>query len=139
VFRGGFVVTLGLLAKPGTTSVPPFMMRRPGEPPSMPRVGVEFSDGRRGGQRYRGPLGARLPAGPPASDSEDEVVVHPVGAGMGGPRGIFSMGFWVSPLPPAGPVRAFFEWSAQAIAETSTTLSGDEIRRAAQRVAPIWE
>lgn len=91
---------------------------------------VEFSDGRRGqllplnGQVVTGGHGD-LPAG-------DVLVVPRQGHGGGS---MWRQEVWVSPLPPAGPLRIVVR--AEALPETSTELSGDVLRSAAERAEPL--
>jgi hypothetical protein len=74
-------------------------------PPELLRVGVRFADGRT----------ATSIAG------HDRPVAGPVlwplagGGGGGGGNSRFHQGYWISPLPPAGPVEVVCEWPAVKI------------------------
>src|SRR5262249_10338692 len=106
VFATGFMVALALVKKPGTPpGPPPFGPPRPGQPPGerlgFPRLGVKFSDGRRGGHRGRPVPGG--PFGPGGTPEPGELTLRSIG-GSGGLSGNFSMTYWVAPLPPPGDV-----------------------------------
>ena len=93
--------------------------------PGSPRflLGVELSDGRRaGGHRGRGP--------------EGDLVFHP-GSGSGG-AAFIDQSWWLSPLPPDGPVRFVLRCDELGIGETTTVIDGSAIRRAAADVVTLW-
>jgi hypothetical protein len=46
--------------------------------------------------------------------------------------------FWVSPLPPAGPVTFVLAWPAFGITESRTEVDGEAIRAAADRSTLLW-
>jgi hypothetical protein len=49
-----------------------------------------------------------------------------------------SDGFWLWPLPPAGPVKVSCEWPVVDIALSTVEIDGGGIRDAAQRVTKLW-
>ncbi|WNV75837.1 hypothetical protein [Geodermatophilus sp. DSM 44513] len=85
-------------------------------------LGVEFADGRRASSL-------------PGADGVD-VVFHP-GGGSGGAATI-EQSWWLSPLPPDGPLRFVVRCDELGIAETVTELDGTAIGRAAARVVTLW-
>ena len=85
-------------------------------------LGVEFSDGRRG---------SSLPVG-----SDEGVLLHSRGGG-GGETSI-DQKWWLSPLPPEGPLRVVVRCPELGIGETSVELDGTAIRRAAEHVVELW-
>jgi hypothetical protein len=85
-------------------------------------LGVEFSDGRRG---------SSLPGG-----SSEGVLLHSRGGG-GGETSI-SQRWWLSPLPPEGPVRVVVRCPELGIEEAAVQLDGAAIRRAADDVVTLW-
>ncbi|SDY53566.1 hypothetical protein SAMN05660209_03071 [Geodermatophilus africanus] len=85
-------------------------------------LGVEFSDGRRG---------SSLPMG-----SSEGVLLHSRGGG-GGETSV-DQRWWLSPLPPEGPVRVVVRCPELGIEETSAELDGTAIRRAAEQVVELW-
>jgi len=88
-------------------------------------LGVEFADGRRGSNLHR--FGA-----PDGSD----IVFHP-GGGNGHDRTV-DQEWWLSPLPPEGPVRLVLSCAPLGIEETTTEVDGVAISRAALEVVTLW-
>jgi hypothetical protein len=90
-------------------------------------VGLEFADGRR-----------ITNTGPPFAGATDEdgFVFHP-GGGSGGTLAA-DQSWWLSPLPPAGPLRIVVRCEPLGIAETSTVIDGTAIVQAAARVVELW-
>ena len=85
-------------------------------------VGVELADGRRGSTV-------------PGRSSED-VFFHSRG-GSGGDSSI-EQRWWLSPLPPEGPLTVVVRCPELGIGETSVELDGTAIRRAAEQVVELW-
>ncbi len=85
-------------------------------------LGVEFADGRRASSL----LGV---------DGGD-VVFHP-GGGSGGSATV-EQSWWLSPLPPEGPLRVVVRCAELGIPEASVVLDGTAIRRAADDVMTLW-
>ncbi len=85
-------------------------------------LGVELADGRRG-------------SSVPGRSSED-VFFHSRG-GSGGDSSI-SQRWWLSPLPPEGPVRVVVRCPELRLAETAVELDGTAIRQAAEQVVELW-
>jgi hypothetical protein len=94
--------------------------------------GVEFADGRRGSTAV--PRGG-VPR--PGLASGGGGVVLTQGGGSGGPTSV-DQSWWLSPLPPEGPLRFVVRCDALGIAETTVELDGAVIRRAAERVVQLW-
>jgi hypothetical protein len=97
-----------------------------------PRVGVEFSDGRRAGHQAGHGMGIET--------DEAGIPVDPVIAmrGGGGHGSQFHWEHWVFPLPPSGPVEVFAEWATAGLSETSLLIDGDELRDAAANAIELW-
>ena len=56
----------------------------------------------------------------------------------GGGRGGFEWRYWVSPLPPLGPLAFVCEWPAFDIEETQASIDAETIREAAGRSIQLW-
>ena len=85
--------------------------------------GVELADGRRA---------ATLPG-----VGADEQVIFHSGRGGGGEYSI-DQSWWLSPVPPAGPVRLVLRCTDIGIEETSFELDGTAIGRAVEDVVTLW-
>lgn len=85
-------------------------------------LGVEFSDGRRA---------SSLPGG-----SSGGVLLQSRGGG-GGETSI-DQSWWLSPLPPEGPLHLVVRCPDLGLPESMVELDGGEIRRAAERVVVLW-
>ncbi len=99
-----------------------------------PRIGVQFADGRRAGERPMfGPMGV--------PKDEDGYPTEPVLTGRGGGGGgtEYHMNLWLFPLPPVGPFRVFAQWQGIGLAETSVELDGGAIREAAASAVTVWD
>jgi hypothetical protein len=97
------------------------------------------------------PLGDRLLLGIEYADGsrtstlDDMWPPGPVGPGLrlsqqsggGGDRNV-DQGYWLSPLPPDGPVTFVLAWPRFGIAETRTTVDGGLIRAAGARSELLW-
>ncbi len=97
--------------------------RRDVLPPQLLRVGVRFADG-----RVATNIGGhdRPLAGPTISSLR--------GGGTGRPgESHFHQGYWVSPLPPPGPVELVCEWPAAGIPVTRREVDSRALREAAER------
>ncbi|MDT0274280.1 hypothetical protein [Blastococcus goldschmidtiae] len=86
-------------------------------------LGVEFADGRRASS-----LGLHGSAG--------DLVFHP-GAGSGGEASV-DQEWWLSPLPPDGPLRVIARCPELGLAETAVELDGAAIRRAGEAATELW-
>ena len=92
-------------------------------------IGVQFSDGRRASNVP----GEELFTGPAAADS---VLLHQ--AGGGGGQLSADQSWWLSPLPPDGPLRIVVRCDVLGLDETVTELDGTAIRAAAAGVVTLW-
>ena len=102
--------------------------RRDTLPPELLRVGVRFADGR----TATNVSGHDSPAGGP-------VMWSLRGGGRGGAGGSsFHQGYWISPLPPPGPVEIVCEWPAVGIPLARHTLDAQRIRDAAGRARAMF-
>jgi hypothetical protein len=92
-------------------------------------VGVELADGRRA---------ANLPGRDPfAAAGDPEAVVFTQGSGSGHQLTV-EQEWWLSPLPPAGPLRLVVRCDVLGLPETVTELDGAAIRAAAEDVVVLW-
>lgn len=89
-------------------------------------LGVEFADGRTATNQQRRQFDL----------SEDQPALMP-GSGSSG-NGTSSAQFYLTPLPPNGPLALVVAWPAFGITETRIELDGSAIRDAAQRVLTLW-
>ncbi|MCV2491146.1 hypothetical protein OF117_17495 [Geodermatophilus sp. YIM 151500] len=85
--------------------------------------GLELADGRRVGNV-------------PERAGTDGVLFHQ-GGGGGGDTAV-DQSWWLSPVPPAGPLRVVVRCDELGLAETVTELDGTAIRRAADEVLTLW-
>jgi hypothetical protein len=92
-------------------------------------LGVQFADGRKAANFGRGPE-----PGPDAGPAG--VAMSPQGFGGGLRHRDWS--YWVSPLPPDGPVTFACEWAAAGIPESQASLDAHLIVEAAGHSAPLW-
>lgn len=94
-------------------------------------LGIEYSDGRRAStltdMRMRGP-GAM-------SDTEQLVLVR---QGGGGGAHSVDQSYWVTPLPPEGPVTVVLAWPGFGMPESRTTVDSAAILAAASRSQRLW-
>lgn len=134
VFSTGVGFTVTLRCRPealpaGEVDLGGLMWRgRPG-PGTELLVGVEFADGRRASNLPgRDPFAA--PGGP-------EALVLTEGSGSGGQLSV-EQEWWLSPLPPAGPLRLIVRCDLFGLPETAVELDGAAIRAAAQRLVVLW-
>ena len=99
----------------------------------MVRIGVQFADGRIGGQGLsRGRI--ELPK------DEQGIPTQPfVGfGGGGGGSGGWRLSAWVFPLPPDGPLEVFVALPEPSDTEYSTVIDGSEVRAVAEHARVIW-
>jgi hypothetical protein len=67
---------------------------------------------------------------------DDQLVLTPGGGGGGGLS--YDQRFWLSPLPPPGPVTLVCAWPALDLAETSAEVQGQALLDAATRALVLW-
>lgn len=92
-------------------------------------LGVQFADGRRASTLDDDPWrpfddpgdGPRLVATAGQSDGRTA-----------------EQGYWLWPVPPAGPLTLVCAWPAMGVPETVTTLDGGAVAEAARRVEVLW-
>jgi hypothetical protein len=94
-------------------------------------LGIEYPDGRRAStlndMRSQGP-GTVM-------DTEQLLLVQ---HGGGGGELTVDQTYWVTPLPPEGPVTVVLTWQSFGIAESRTNLDGTLIREAASQSQTLW-
>jgi hypothetical protein len=135
VFTTGIAFTVGLRCRPETLAalesrdLGDLLWGHRGPGPQL-LVGVELADGRRASNVPAGPDASGDPGGP------DAVLFH----GGGGSAGQLSAdhSWWLSPLPPAGPLRVVVRCDPLGVPDTVTELDGAAIRAAAERVVTLW-
>ena len=94
-------------------------------------LGVEYADGHRAST-----LRDMQMRGPGAMTGDQQLVLVQHGGG-GGDRTV-DQNYWVSPLPPDGPVTFVLAWTAFGMPESRTVLDGATIRAAAERSLLLW-
>jgi hypothetical protein len=100
---------------------------RGGMPDEALRFGVQFADGQKATMFHR-------PAGPDGEMTGPALMQR---GGSGGSKA-WDFGFWVWPLPPAGPFSFVCEWPSEGIALTSIEVDAAPIREAASRAERLW-
>lgn len=91
-------------------------------------IGVEYADGRTGSNVGRGGDEELRPTTP---------VLLP-GGGGGGDRSADTR-YYLSPLPPPGPLRIIAAWPGRGLAETVTEIAADPFVEAAEHVRILWD
>jgi hypothetical protein len=99
-------------------------------------LGVEYADGRTASTVPRRSAGPAVP-GRVGGDVGAEEPMLQQGSGSGSLRHAEST-YYLSPLPPPGVLRVIAAWPSLGLAETTTELSADEIRRAAAGARTLW-
>jgi hypothetical protein len=79
--------------------------------------------------------GARLPG--PGEMADDQRLVLWQHGGGGGRQGV-DQTYWVSPLPPEGPVTFVVAWPGFGLPESRSVVDGATIRAAAERSQLLW-
>jgi hypothetical protein len=110
---------------------PPFGFRpaRDEIPAEVLRFGVQFADGRKATSLGGFPR--------PLQQEPPHPVLTPHGGGGGGGR--WDFGFWLYPLPPAGPIAFVCEWPSEGIGIVRQEIDAEVIREAAKRAQVLWE
>ena len=112
-------------ALPGNRHLPELVFSHGEGTPEL-LIGLELADGRRAtnAQEFRGVPEA------------GEVFFHP----SGGSGGQFALDqtWWLSPVPPPGPLRIVVRCAALGIAETTTEVDGAALAAAAAGVVELW-
>jgi hypothetical protein len=134
VFSTGVAFTVILRCRPDAlpadeVDLGQLMWRRgPGSEAEL-LVGVEFADGRRTSS-----LSGRDPFGAPVAP---ETLVLTRGRGTGDQLSV-EQEWWLTPLPPAGPLRLVVRCGLFGLPEASVELDGAAIRAAAEDVVVLW-
>lgn len=93
-------------------------------------LGVEYPDGRTATN-----LGGPWPGWSSDSDDTDPLLRSTGGSG-GGRR--YDQRFFLSPLPPTGPLTVVCRWPAFGVAETQTAIDGTAIADAGAQALVLW-
>lgn len=107
-------------------------------PESLLRIGLELADGGRvsnlGGRRAHRKLMS------PDAEPEGPLLLRHAGGGGNATGGQVTMkpGYWLWPLPPAGPLRISCEWPLVEIGMTTVEIDGDALLEAASRARTLW-
>lgn len=97
--------------------------------------GVQLPDGSKASSGHQVPYGLMGPGGQP----EPPTLALNNGGGSGGDDELAGTGtLWLWPLPPAGDLRLFAQWTDFGLEETSITLDGGRLRDAASGVQQYW-
>jgi hypothetical protein len=99
-------------------------------PPELLRFGVQFADGSKATTLRPHPF----VDGPDKEPESPLLLEH--GGGGGGP--LWTMGYWLWPLPPVGPLAFVVEWPAEGIEETRVETAAGPIREAATQAETLW-
>jgi hypothetical protein len=94
-------------------------------------LGVEYPDGRRTSTLHDPRMD-----GPGTAVGDAQLILVQC-SGEGGELSV-DQRFWVTPLPPDGPVTVVIVWPGFGIEETRSTLDGAAIRAAAGRSRTLW-
>jgi len=124
VHSTGLAVTLSVRVRAGAASGVGLesLFFGPGRRGADVLLGVELADGRRA-------------TGLDGPGSHDLVFIQ--GSGSGSSTAV-DQEWWLSPLPPEGPLRFVVRSDLLGIGETSVELDGAAIRRAAEGVVVLW-
>ena len=106
-------------------------LRRSGPPPDdLLRLGMLLSDG----SKWTNLSSEWRPRRP--DEQPEQLVV--MGRGGGGGGDSYNSGYWMWPLPPAGPLTVDSEWPAYDVPETRVVVDATELRARAAEAEPIW-
>jgi hypothetical protein len=129
-FPAGFSLSLILLSRlnPSRQPFAPFVHRHPAMPEEDGpfRFGIGFANGTK--------VFAERGSWPLAPQSG--YTLRPQGGGGGGRS--WRQGFFIQPLPPAGPLHLVCEWPSYNIPESRLELDATIILEAAERAKPVW-
>ncbi|RIV40054.1 hypothetical protein [Micromonospora radicis] len=92
-------------------------------------LGLEYADSRRAANLY----GTR----PPETAADDDQMMLLEQGGSGDEHRV-DQHYWVSPLPPEGPVTVVLAWPGLGLPESRTVLDGTAIRVAAAGTRTLW-
>jgi hypothetical protein len=145
-YTNGFALGIGIrhrVEPERPRSANPQAMRIPHEPPEMSlTLTIRFADGRESqGAGGRG-MPAQLRSALESTDLDAEPpepagpLISGIGGGGGGRR--WDQQYWVSPLPPDGPMRVSCQWPAGGIPDGQIELDGAAIRRAGEGSQKLW-
>jgi len=128
-FPTGFAFTLVTFLRSGTADLDPWVhggRRGRSLPDDLMRFGVEFGDGQKVTNLSRA---AFVPP-------DDGPALEELG-GSGGEHE-WQQEYWVSPLPPPGPLTFVCEWPARALGLTRVAIDADLVLEASGAAVAIW-
>ena len=123
-FPGGFKSGLITIARPGHSVSERGMNPQPEMGPGRLRLGLEFSDGRRGYPMFDRVQGAAF------------TIAH---RGGGGSPFRIRNRLWIPAVPSPGPMDVVVAWADEGVPETRLSIPTKDIIEAISRVAPIWD
>lgn len=137
-YTTGIELDLVIRVRTASASRPVFELinrrHQPGEPvDNLLLLGFEYADGA---------TVANVPArhGPPIPAPEGADHQRPSlmeRSGGGGGRE-YTQSWWLAPLPPTGPLRAVFRWTAMDLPETVVELDGTALAAAGREAETLW-
>jgi hypothetical protein len=132
-YSTGFTLRLAVRVRPGVVEDPRSFFMQLHAPPGMAsadglRFGIGFADGRRATRMRPGPTSE----GPPP------IALMARGGGDSGGGGL-DVGYWVFPLPPAGPLVFALEWPSRGIDETTREVDATAIAEAGAQSEVLWK
>ncbi|WP_433620970.1 hypothetical protein [Nocardia sp. CA-120079] len=126
-YREGIELSFYLYVRPGSDhSAFSSFHGYPGGDKDQFLIGVEFSDGRTATNIDRWRL----------DDGADTAIL--MGGGGGSSEGISVTAYYLTPLPPPGPLTVIAAWPAAGIAEQRVELDTEAFRRAAEGAEVLW-
>ncbi|MEV6340472.1 hypothetical protein AB0M12_37840 [Nocardia vinacea] len=127
-YREGIELSLHLYVRPGSDhSALSGFSGYPGGVKDQFLVGVEFSDGR-----------TATNIDPWRLDDDADTAILMSGGGGGSTDGFSATTYYLTPLPPPGPLTVIVAWPAAGIAEQRAELDTEAFRRAAERAELLW-
>lgn len=132
--RAGFAFTLSALVRRQPRLDHDVFRQVAGHAPAGERLllGLEFADGRRGSNIDT------ATAWPPALAAGGPQAISVMDSGGSGGGRRFDLHFWVTPLPPEGPLRFVLRWDAQQVAEAVVEVDGGLIASAGDQAQELW-
>jgi hypothetical protein len=106
---------------------PQFSVPRAYSRPVTAVLGLEYADGAVGDSRAT--PDTPTPTGPAS------ITVSATGSGS---NGRFDITYWITPLPPPGPLAIWFTWTEAALPRLTARIDAEPLRRAAEQAVDLW-